>query len=90
MKKKSLATIFVAIQLFFILFYLRNNSRIIELSYQKQKFEKILEQKLALKQERILELLVLQNPVHVKEFAQDVLSMTQLRINAIKKVPDND
>lgn len=87
MKKKLLATIFVAIQLFFILFYLRNKSRIIELSYQKQKLEKALEKKMVVKQERIHALRALQNPTHVKAYAQEALGMIPLRINAIKKVP---
>lgn len=90
MKKKHLAILFIAIQLFFVLFYLRNKSRIIELTYQKQKYEKIIEKKLAIKQERSTMLQTLKNPDHVKHYAQEVLDMTPLRIQAIKKVSHHD
>lgn len=88
MKKPYLLIIFVLINIFFIFFHIYKESKIVQLSYQNQKYKKqkakLVEQKTKLQQE----LQKLQDLKAIKTFATDNLKMQKLNVNQVKKLDE--
>ncbi len=87
MKKAYFITLFLGTNLFFIFFLVYKNSVMIQLSFQKQTYEK---QKVALiknKEHIRAQLCLLQNRAHIQEYAQGELKMQKLDRKQIKILP---
>jgi len=87
MKKAYFITLFLGTNLFFIFFLVYKNSVMIQLSFQKQTYEK---QKIALmknKEHLRAQLCYMQNRAHIQEYAQGELHMQKMNRNQIKILP---
>lgn len=89
MKKNIFTPIFIFTQLFFIFFYIYQNSYAIKLSYQKQKQEKQISTLRTKKQKLKQELIYLKDKDVIKKFAQEDLNLQLIKLNQIKKL-DHD
>ncbi len=90
MKKGTLFFIlFLTTHIFFVFFYIHKESRIIKLSYQKQKHEKLIKDLEQQKQDLTQNFLTMQNHLEIKEFAQKKLGMQKINLNKCKML-DNE
>jgi len=86
MKRKSFITIFVAVHVLFIALQIDKQSKIVKLSYQKQRHEEEKKKLLAQKQKQTNTLFALKKPSQVKQFATQQLSMKPLDLKQIKRI----
>lgn len=87
MNQKAFSVIFVLVNLFFIFFLVFKNSRIVELTFSKQKREK---EKIALikhKEQIEQKLLLAQSRGAIKEYANNYLGMDRIKLKDIKQLP---
>jgi len=84
MKKNPFILLFCLLQLFFVFFYIFKESQIIQLSYEKQKYEKTKKELLEHKKNLVHELHVLKNKQSIKEFALNN-KMEKLQLKAIRR-----
>ena len=90
MKKLIFAGIFVGIQLCFICIHIDKQTRLVKLSYQKQKYEQA-SKTLKLKKQLITATLHgLKNHQDIKTYAQNELGMTPLFLKNIKKLSSTE
>ncbi len=84
MNQKAFSFMFVTINLFFIFFLIFKNSRIIELTFAKQKREK--EKNALAQQKEILQqkLFIAQSRSSIKEYASKELKMEKITLKDIK------
>lgn len=82
---------FIAIQLFMLFAYIHQQSRLVNISYQKQEKEKELALLTKTKQELLHQLhLLASNKSAIKEYATSVLGMQKVAINQIRKLTDHE
>jgi cell division protein FtsB len=82
---------FIAIQLFMLFAYINQQSRLVNISYQKQEKEKELALLTKTKQELLHQLhLLASNKSAIKEYATSVLGMQKVAINQIRKLTDHE
>ena len=86
MKRPYFITIFVTTHIFFIFFQIHKHSKIIRLSYQKQKSEQKREQLVQRVQELTQQLYALKEQSSIKQFAQEMLGMKKIKLSQIKKI----
>lgn len=89
MKRSYFISIFVATHVFFIFFQIHKHSKIIRLSYQKQKSEQKQEQLTQTVQELTHQLYALKEKSSIKQFAQDMLGMKKIKLSQVKKLDTN-
>ncbi len=83
MKRKLSLTLFVGIQLFFVFFYIYDQSQKIQLSYQKQKYEKLKVELLDKRQTLKQALHATHNLTAIKAFAINS-NMHKVKLHQIK------
>lgn len=83
MKRKFSLTLFVSIQLFFVFFYIYDQSQKIKLSYQKQKYEKLKAELLEKRQTFKQALHATHNLAAIKAFAINS-KMHKVKLHQIK------
>ncbi len=86
MKKITFAAIFVGIQLCFICIHIDKQTKLVKLSYQKQKYEQTLKTVQLKKQQLTATLHSLKNNQSIKKYAETELGMTPLFLKNIKKI----
>lgn len=89
MKKKTFIVLFLAVHVIFIALQIDKQSRMVKLSYTKQKEEqtrKILSNK---KQALINKLYALKNKQKIKTYAQNHLKMKSLKIKQVQRIPNH-
>lgn len=84
MKRPYFIIIFIATHIFFIIFQIDKHSKIIKLSYQKQKGEQKKEQLTQKIQDLTQQLYELQKRSSIKKFARDELDMKKIKLSQIK------
>lgn len=85
MKKRVFLVTFVVTQLFFVFFHIHKQSRIISLSYDKQKYEKLKAELLQQKQQLQQTLHIAHARSTIKQYAETTLALKPMRINQVKK-----
>ncbi len=90
MKKKLFLGFFGSLQVFLIFWQVHKQSKLIQLSYQKQKNEKIVAELNEQKKKLMHEQQTQKNPAAIKKFAHEVLHMEPMKIAAIKKLTQDD
>lgn len=86
MKKYLFLITFIIVNIFFIIFYISKESKIIKLTYQNQKFEKKIKSLEKEKQKLNIELLTVQDHLEIKKFAQKTLGMKEIKLEQIKTI----
>lgn len=86
MKKKTFIFLFVGVHVFFIVFQIDKQSRMVRLSYNKQKDEQEFTALKNKKQALINKLYVLKNKKTIKEYANAHLGMKPLKLNRVKRI----
>lgn len=88
MKRSPFILVFIGVNLFFVSFLVYKNSRIVELSFQKQQHEKnktaLLKEKDRLQQQ----LCVVQNRSAIKQYAKKELKMEKMSPQQIRSLPE--
>lgn len=77
---------FVGVHVFFIVFQIDKQSRMVRLSYNKQKDEQEFTALKNKKQALINKLYVLKNKKTIKEYANAHLGMKPLKLNRVKRI----
>lgn len=83
MKSKFVFFVFICVQLFFVFFYIHDQSQRIQLSYQKQKYEKRKTELLAKKQTLQQTLHATHNLAAIKAYAVQA-KLQKVKLNQIK------
>ena len=86
MKKFYFVSAFITTHLFFIFFQIHKHSKVIRLSYCKQKYEQqkeIMTQKI---QELTKNLYALKERSEIKKYAQETLKMKKMKLSQVKKL----
>lgn len=86
--KYKFAICFLLTQLFLIFFEIHRQSKIIKLSYQKQKLEKNIAELLLKKQKLKQEIESEKNLSKIKSFAINNLGMEKIELSKLKKLGD--
>jgi hypothetical protein len=86
MKRKTFIGLFITTHILFIAFQIDKQSRLIKLSYEKQRHETEKQKLLALKQDLTIELYNMKQPGTIKKFAHNELNMQPLNIKKIKRM----
>ena len=86
MKRKTFIGLFITTHILFIAFQIDKQSRLIKLSYEKQRYETEKQKFLALKQNLTIKLYHMKQPGKIKQFAQNELHMNPLNIKNIKRI----
>lgn len=86
--KRSFLITFVVTNVFLVVLHLHKQSKIIKLSYLKQKNEHEKSNMLKTKQELTHELYTLHDRNSVKKFASNQLNMKPIQISQVKKLYD--
>lgn len=86
MKRTPFITFFFVLQVVFVILHLQKQSKIIQLSYTKQKNEHEKETLVKKKQALTHELYTLHDPVSIKQFAQDKLDLKPMSIYQVKRL----
>ena len=89
MKRLTFITIFVVTHVGFIFFQIHKHTKIIQLSYEKQKLEKHRSQLIAKKQELTQELYSLKSRTAIARFAKKRLKMSKVKLKQIKKLHES-
>lgn len=84
MNKYLLISLVVLTQICLIFLYINKETNIIKLTYNNQKLEKILNNLIEKKLELNNNILYLQNPNIIKDFAINKLGMQKTKLNQIK------
>ena len=84
MKKNLFIALFFGVNVFFVFFHIHKQSRIITLSYQKQKNEKSRDELIEQKKELQQQLYALRNHALVNNYAHTTLKMEKVRLSAVK------
>lgn len=90
MKRSPFILIVISINLFFVFFLVYKNSRIVELSFLKQNYEKTKAALLKEKDRLQQQLCVIQNRASIQQFAKNELTMEKINIKQIKSLPTNN
>ncbi len=85
MKKVSFATLFIVTQIFFVVLIIYKQSKKIEFSYEKQKYEKMTMELLQKKKELTEELYRLKSYSSAKKYARSK-NMKRVRLDQIKTI----
>ncbi len=88
MSNRSFITFFITIHVVFIFLQIHKQSYVIELSYQKQKNEKLKQELTDKKNGLTQELHMVQNRSNIKKYAESSLGMKKISLSQIKKMPD--
>lgn len=86
MKRKAFITLFLGIHIMFIAFQIDKQSRLVKLSYQKQRIENESQKLLLKKQELTIALHTIKNHTTIKSFAQNELKMNPIDLKKIKRI----
>lgn len=86
MKRKSFILLFVATHVLFIALQINKQSKIVKLSYQKQRYEETKKKLLEQKQNYTNQLFALKKPSQIKQFATQKLAMKPLDLKQIKRI----
>ena len=86
MKRKTFIGLFITVHILFIAFQIDKQSRLVKLTYQKQRNDTEKQKLLARKQELTVELYNLKQPQAIKQYAQNNLNMKPLDIKKIKRI----
>jgi Tfp pilus assembly protein PilO len=89
MKKKAFIVLFLTVHVLFIVLQIDKQSRMVKLSYTKQKEEQTLKTLFHKKQALVNELYRLKNKQGIKKYAQTHLKMKPLKIKQVQRIPDN-
>ncbi len=87
MKKKTFIVLFLAVHVLFIALQIDKQSRMVKLSYTKQKEEQTLKTLLNKKQALINKIYMLKNKNEIKTYAQSHLKMKPLKIKQVQRIP---
>lgn len=85
-KKKAFITLFIAVHIFFLVFPIYKQSKFIELSYKKQKYEKQKKELISQKQQLKQQLSSRFDYSAIKDYAINDLKMTKISLKQIKTV----
>jgi hypothetical protein len=88
MNNRMFITFFISIHIIFIFLQIHKQSYGIELSYQKQKHEKMRQELIEKKNSLIQELNIAQHRSTIKGYAQNTLKMKEISLSQIKQLPD--
>jgi cell division protein FtsL len=86
MHKKTFIILFIAIHIGFIFLQIHKQSYLVELSYQKQKNEKIKQELVEKRNNLQQQWYVLQNRATIKNYAQEKLGMKKISLHQIKQL----
>lgn len=89
MKKKSFIVLFLAVHVIFIVLQIDKQSKMVKLSYTKQKEEQVRKALSNKKQALINRLYALRNKQKIKTYAQTHLKMKPLKIKQVQRIPDH-
>jgi len=78
--------IFIGAHILFVAAQIHKQSKLVKLSYEKQRYETEKEKLIKKKQELTNSLYALKNPAKVKEFATETLHMEPLNLNQVKRI----
>ncbi|MFT6765684.1 MAG: Tfp pilus assembly protein PilO [Alteromonas naphthalenivorans] len=87
MKKKAFIVLFLTVHVLFIALQIDKQSRMIKLSYTKQKKENALKTLFHKKQALVNELYRLKNKQEIKAYAHTHLKMKPLKIKQVQRIP---
>jgi len=86
MKRSYFIVVFISTHVFFIFFQIHKHSKIVKLSYQKQKNEQRKERLAQKIQELTQKLYAQKERSAIKKFAQEKLKMKKMKLSQIKKL----
>lgn len=86
MKKKFFPFIFLGTQIALVLLYIYQKSYAIQLSYQKQKYEKYKNELINKKQSLEQDLYHIKDKKNIKQYALQHLKFKQIRLTDVKKI----
>lgn len=89
MKKKTFVVLFLAVHVLFIALQIDKQSRMVKLSYTRQKKEQTIKTLSNKKQALINKLCTLRNKQKIKTYAHTHLKMKPLKIKQVQRIPDN-
>lgn len=87
MSKKKLIGSFIIFHILFIFLQIHKQSSFVELSYKKQKNEKVKQELLEKKNSLIQQWYLVQNRASIKQYAQQELGMKKIALHQIKQLP---
>lgn len=87
MKKKSFIILFLTVHVLFIALQIDKQSRMVKLSYTKQKAEQTVKTLSNQKQALINKLYMLKNKNEIKNYAHNHLQMKPLKIKQVQRIP---
>jgi len=86
MKRPYFIVIFIVAHIFFIFFQIHKHSKVIKLSYKKQKSEQKKELLVQTIQDLKQQLYEMQKRSSIKKFAQEQLKMRKIKLSQINKI----
>lgn len=89
MKKKTFIVLFLTVHVLFIALQIDKQSKMVKLSYTKQKAEQTHSTLSKRKQELINRLYTLRNKQEIKNYAQAHLNMKPLKIKQVQRIPSH-
>lgn len=89
MKKKSFIVLFLTVHVLFITIQINKQSKMVKLSYTKQKKEQTLKTLFNKKQALVNKLYELKNKNSIKAYAQNHLQMKPLKIKQVQRIPNH-
>lgn len=87
MKKKTFIIIFLTVHVLFIALQIDKQSRMVKLSYTKQKAEQTIKTLSNQKQALVNKLYMLKNKHEIKTYAHTHLKMKPLKIKQVQRIP---
>lgn len=90
MRRNSFIVLFITVNIAIIFLIIYKQNIFIKYSFQRQKYEKELEDLTTKKESLVQELYKMQNPAHVKDYARKNLNMSDVSIKRIQKVKPED
>ncbi|MGE0207266.1 MAG: hypothetical protein AB7R69_05460 [Candidatus Babeliales bacterium] len=87
MKAHTFITLFISLHIGFIFLQIHKQSYLVELSYQKQKSEKIKHDLLEKKNNLMQQWYLVHNRAAIKQYAQEELGMKKITLSQIKQMP---
>ena len=88
MKRAAFLVVFIIAQICFIVLLIYKQSKIIEISYQKQRNEKTKDRLFQKKSDLIQKLYEIKNHSKIKQYAAEELKMKKVGLSQIKKISD--
>ena len=86
MKKKTFILLFIGVHVLFIALQIDKQSRMVRLSYKKQKDEQKYKELITTKQALVNKLYAIKNKKEIKAYAQEQLDMKPLKLHSIKRI----